>query len=247
VISAGGLGGLLGAAGTGWLTRRFGPLGVVFCCAVSGAALLLLGAAFSAPVALAANVLCTWAIVAASVTNRSLRQALIPRPRLGRVMASWRLTIQGATLAGGLLAAAAAALAGSPPPRLRRGRSPHPGDRHGRLARRPPPRAAPARPPGSGRAGPAALISALCPGARCGSRQYGRRQECDREGPELPGKRRVAVAQSEQYRDAIQIATKLARLSGMSIQSGVLRRPDPVTVIFLLPHRNPLPDWPGPP
>jgi MFS family permease len=115
VISAGGLGGLAGAAGTGWLTRRFGPLGViVFCCAVSGAALLLLGAAFSAPVALAANVLYTWAIVAASVTNRSLRQALIPRPLLGRVMASWRLSIQGVTLAGGLLAGAAAALAGSP-------------------------------------------------------------------------------------------------------------------------------------
>ena len=84
--------------------------------AVSGAAMLLLGTAFSAPVALAANVLYTWAIVAASVTNRSLRQALIPRPLLGRVMASWRLTIQGVTLAGGLLAGAAAALAGSPRP-----------------------------------------------------------------------------------------------------------------------------------
>jgi len=117
VISAGGLGGLLGAAGTGWLTRRFGPLGVImFCCAVSGAAMLLLGAAFSAPVALAANVLYTWAVVAASVTSRSLRQALVPRPLLGRVMASWRLCVQGVTLAGGLLAGATAALAGSPRP-----------------------------------------------------------------------------------------------------------------------------------
>lgn len=45
VISAGGLCGLAGAAGTGWLTRRFGPLGVImFCCAVSGTAMLLLGA-----------------------------------------------------------------------------------------------------------------------------------------------------------------------------------------------------------
>jgi MFS family permease len=117
VISAGGVGGLLGAAGTGWLTRRFGPLGVIMaCCAVSGAAMLLLGAAFSAPVALAANVLYTWAIVAASVTHRSLRQALVPRPLLGRVVASWRLSSQGFTLAGGLLAGAAAALAGSPRP-----------------------------------------------------------------------------------------------------------------------------------
>jgi MFS family permease len=40
VISAGGLGGLLGAAGTGWLTRRLGPLSVIMsCCAVSGAAM----------------------------------------------------------------------------------------------------------------------------------------------------------------------------------------------------------------
>jgi len=117
VISTGGLGGLLGAAGTSWLARRLGPLHVIAsCCAVSGAALLLLGAAFSAPVALAANVLYTWAIVAASVTNRSLRQALVPRPLLGRVMASWRLSIQAVTLAGGLLAGAAAALAGSPRP-----------------------------------------------------------------------------------------------------------------------------------
>jgi MFS family permease len=117
VISAGGLGGLLGAAGTGWLARRFGPLGVIsFCCGVSGAAMLLLGAALSAPVALAANVLYTWAIVAASVTNRSLRQALVPRPLLGRVTASWRLSSQAVTLAGGLLAGAAAALAGSPRP-----------------------------------------------------------------------------------------------------------------------------------
>jgi len=117
VISTGGLGGLLGAAGTSWLARRLGPLHVIaFCCAVSGAALLLLGAAFSAPVALAANVLYTWAIVAASVTNRSLRQALVPRPLLGRVMASWRLSTQAVTLAGGLLAGAAAALAGSPRP-----------------------------------------------------------------------------------------------------------------------------------
>jgi MFS family permease len=117
VISTGGLGGLLGAAGTSWLARRLGPLHVIaFCCAVSGAALLLLGTAFSAPVALAANVLYTWAIVAASVTNRSLRQALVPRPLLGRVMASWRLSTQAVTLAGGLLAGAAAALAGSPRP-----------------------------------------------------------------------------------------------------------------------------------
>jgi hypothetical protein len=35
---------------------------------------------------------------------------------LGRVTASWRLSSQGVTLAGGLLAGAAASLAGSPRP-----------------------------------------------------------------------------------------------------------------------------------
>jgi MFS family permease len=117
VISAGGLGGLAGAAGTGWLTRRLGPVTTIIAtCAVSGAALILVGTATSVAVALAGNVLYVWAIVAASVTLRSLRQILVPRPLLGRVTASWRLCGQAVTLAGGLLAGAGAAVSGSPRP-----------------------------------------------------------------------------------------------------------------------------------
>ena len=76
------------------------------------------------PVLLVGNLLYTWAIVAASVTLRALRQVLVPREILGRVTASWRLGGQSVTLIGGVLAGA-----WRRPPRrrpaagLRRGRS----------------------------------------------------------------------------------------------------------------------------
>jgi len=116
VVSAGGVGGLLGAASTGLLCRRLGPLPVItLCCGLSGLALLLISAATSMPVALAGNLLYVWAIVAASVTNRSLRQVLVPRELLGRVTASWRLGGQATTLVGGVLAGAVAGLLGNDP------------------------------------------------------------------------------------------------------------------------------------
>jgi hypothetical protein len=83
--------------------------------ACSGLALLLIGTATSASAALAGNLLYTWAIVAVSVTMRSLRQVLIPRDLLGRVTAAWRLGGQGITLAGAIAAGAMAALLGGDP------------------------------------------------------------------------------------------------------------------------------------
>jgi hypothetical protein len=120
VVTAGGAGGLLGAIATSALCRRLGPLPVVAgCAAASGVALILIGTAAGLPVLLAANLLYTWAIIAASVTLRALRQALVPRPLLGRVTAAWRLGGQGVTLAGAVLAGAATALlAGHPRPVL---------------------------------------------------------------------------------------------------------------------------------
>jgi len=116
VVSAGGVGGLLGAASTGLLCRWLGPLPVItLCCASSGLALLLISAATSMPVALAGNLLYAWAIIAASVTNRSLRQVLVPRELLGRVTASWRFGGQATTLVGGVLAGAMAGLLGHNP------------------------------------------------------------------------------------------------------------------------------------
>jgi MFS family permease len=116
VVTAGGVGGLLGAAGTSLLCRRLGPLpAVALGAASSGLALLLIAAATSMPVALAGNLLYTFAIIVASVTMRSLRQVLVPRDLLGRVTASWRLGGQGVTLIGALLAGAMAGLLGGDP------------------------------------------------------------------------------------------------------------------------------------
>jgi predicted MFS family arabinose efflux permease len=116
VVTAGGIGGLLGAAGTGLLCRWLGPLpAVTLGAGCSGLALLLIGAATSMPVALAGNLFYTWAIIVASVTMRSMRQVLVPRDLLGRVTASWRLGGQGVTLAGAIVAGATAGLLGGDP------------------------------------------------------------------------------------------------------------------------------------
>ena len=116
VVTAGGIGGLLGAAGASSLCRWLGPVPcVALGAACSGLALLLIGSATSMPVALAGNLLYTWAIIVASVTMRSMRQALVPRDLLGRVTASWRLGGQGVTLVGAMLAGAMAGLLGGDP------------------------------------------------------------------------------------------------------------------------------------
>jgi Major Facilitator Superfamily len=116
LVTAGGVGGLAGAAGTGLLCRWLAPLPVIaLCCAGSGLALVLISVATVVPVLLAGNFLYTWAIVAASVTMRSLRQVLVPRELLGRVTASWRFGGQAVTLVGGVLAGALAALLGNNP------------------------------------------------------------------------------------------------------------------------------------
>jgi hypothetical protein len=101
---------------TGLLGRLIGPLRTIWAgAAISGVALVLMSAATSATLAIAASALYTWAIVAASVTMRSLRQLLVPRELLGRVTASWRLGGQGVTFGGALLAGAIAAACGGDP------------------------------------------------------------------------------------------------------------------------------------
>ena len=116
LVTAGGIGWLAGAAGTGLLCRWLAPLpAVALCCGGSGLALVLLSAATAMPVLLAGNFLYTWAIIAASVTMRSLRQVLVPRELLGRVTASWRLGGQTVTLIGGVLAGVLAGLLGGNP------------------------------------------------------------------------------------------------------------------------------------
>jgi MFS family permease len=116
ILTAGGVGGLIGAAGTSILVRRTGPLAAVaLSAAVSGVALVVMGAAMSMPMLLAGNVLYAWAIISASVTLRALRQVLVPRDFLGRVTSCWRLGGQSVTLVGGVLAGAAATALGQAP------------------------------------------------------------------------------------------------------------------------------------
>jgi MFS family permease len=116
VLTAGGIGGLAGAAGTRLLVARTGPLpAITLCAAASGVALILIGSATSMALLLAGNVVYTWAIIAASVTLRVLRQVLVPRELLGRVTSCWRLGSQAATLIGGLLAGSVASLLGGDP------------------------------------------------------------------------------------------------------------------------------------
>lgn len=116
LVTAGGAGGLAGAAGAGLLCRWLTPLPVVtLCCAASGLALVLISVATAMPVLLAGNLLYMWAIIAASVTSRSLRQVLVPRELLGRVTASWRLGGQVVTFIGGVLAGVMAGLLGNNP------------------------------------------------------------------------------------------------------------------------------------
>jgi hypothetical protein len=116
VVTAGGIGGLAGAAGTRFLVAHIGPIAAVAaCCALSGVALIIIGSASSIAVLLAGNVLYTWSIIAASVTVRALRQVLVPRDLLGRVTACWRLGGQAVTLLGGVLAGLVASLLGGDP------------------------------------------------------------------------------------------------------------------------------------
>jgi predicted MFS family arabinose efflux permease len=116
LVTAGGVGGLAGAAGTGLLCRWLTPLpAITLCCAASGIALLLISVATAMPVLLAGNLLYMWAIIAASVTNRALRQALVPRELLGRITASWRLGSQAVTFTGGVLAGVLAGALGNNP------------------------------------------------------------------------------------------------------------------------------------
>ena len=116
LVTAGGVGGLAGAAGTGLLCRWLTPLpAITLCCAASGLALLLISVATAMPVLLAGNLLYMWAIIAASVTNRALRQTLVPRELLGRITASWRLGGQAVTVIGGVLAGVLAGALGNNP------------------------------------------------------------------------------------------------------------------------------------
>ncbi|MFI5835582.1 MFS transporter [Micromonospora sp. NPDC051300] len=116
LLAVEGVGSLVGAALTPWITGRWGTArSLVVACgvAVGGAALVPVGEGVPAYLAFAAgNVLFAGGVVVLSVTTRTYRQTASPPDLLSRVMATVRFVSWGAIPVGGLLAGALAGPAG---------------------------------------------------------------------------------------------------------------------------------------
>ncbi|MFD2765088.1 MFS transporter [Micromonospora eburnea] len=117
LLAVEGVGSLVGATLTPWITRRWGTARslVVACLVAAGGAFLVpLGVGWPAYLAFAAgNVLFAGGVVVLSVTTRTYRQTASPPDLLSRVMATVRFVSWGAIPVGGLVAGALAGLAGA--------------------------------------------------------------------------------------------------------------------------------------
>ncbi|MEU4371453.1 MFS transporter [Micromonospora chersina] len=117
LLAVEGVGSLVGAALTPWITGRWGTarsLLVACVVAVGGAFLVPVGAGWPAYLAFAAgNVVFAGGVVVLSVTTRTYRQTASPPDLLSRVMATVRFVSWGAIPVGGLLAGALAGLTGA--------------------------------------------------------------------------------------------------------------------------------------
>ncbi|SCG34990.1 MFS transporter [Micromonospora coxensis] len=117
LLAVEGVGSLVGAALTPWITGRWGSArSVLVGCgvAVLGAAAVPLGAGWPAYLAFAAgNVVFAGGVVVLSVTTRTYRQTASPPELLSRVMATVRFVSWGAIPVGGLAAGTLAGLVGA--------------------------------------------------------------------------------------------------------------------------------------
>jgi hypothetical protein len=113
---------------------------VVIAIAAAGVAIAAMSAAGSAPYLIVANFAYTWALVVASLVNRTQRQRIVPRAMLGRVTSGVRALFLAVDPLGVVIAGTAtSALGGDPAPGVPGGGG---GRRHGgggRLAGRSPP------------------------------------------------------------------------------------------------------------
>lgn len=117
LLAAEGVGSLVGAALTPWITGRWGTARslVVACVVAAGGAFLVpVGTGWRAYLAFAAgNVVFAGGVVVLSVTTRTYRQTASPPELLSRVMATVRFVSWGTIPVGGLVAGALAGPAGA--------------------------------------------------------------------------------------------------------------------------------------
>ncbi|GAB3182473.1 fucose permease [Micromonospora palomenae] len=117
LLAVEGVGSLVGAALTPWITSRWGTArSVLVACVVSvaGAFVVPLGLGWPAYLAFAVgNVVFAGSVVVLSVTTRTYRQTASPPELLSRVMATVRFVSWGAIPVGGLVAGALAGVVGA--------------------------------------------------------------------------------------------------------------------------------------
>jgi predicted MFS family arabinose efflux permease len=118
VVAAGGAGGVIGALGASRLAGWIGEIRlVVIAIAATGFAIASMSAAGAALSLAAANLGYGWALVVASLVNRTQRQRIVPREMLGRVTSVVRVLFLAADPLGVVIAGTATtALGGDPRP-----------------------------------------------------------------------------------------------------------------------------------
>jgi predicted MFS family arabinose efflux permease len=118
VVAAGGVGGIAGALSASRLAGWIGEIRlVVTAIAAAGLAIATMSAAGSAPSLAVANLAYGWALVVASLVNRTQRQRIVPRAMLGRVTSGVRVLFLSVDPLGVVIAGTAtSALGGDPRP-----------------------------------------------------------------------------------------------------------------------------------
>lgn len=118
VVAAAGAGGIAGALTAARLAAWIGEIRlVVVAIAAAGLAISAMSTAATAPVLAGANAAYAWALVLASLVNRTQRQRLVPQEMLGRVTSTVRVLFLAVDPLGVVIAgSAAAALGGDPRP-----------------------------------------------------------------------------------------------------------------------------------
>jgi predicted MFS family arabinose efflux permease len=118
VVAAGGVGGIAGALSASRLAGRVGEIRlVVIAIAAAGVAIATMSMTGSAPSLMVANFAYAWALVVASLVNRTQRQRIVPRAMLGRVTSGVRVLFLAVDPFGVVIAGTAtSALGGDPRP-----------------------------------------------------------------------------------------------------------------------------------